>query len=333
MRRVLFTVVKVAIAVVLLYVLLRGTRWSDFRDAFEHVRWPWFVLAIFLHIPGYLISAWRWRLLLVAQGERIPFRKLVESYVVATFFNCTMLGTLGGDMVRLTDTGLGRKRGAQAASSILVERLTGLVTMVLLAALGMLLLALGGMSGHLGALVWAALVLFALFCAGLVVLIRPGITRRLADLSGRIVPFAGRLGHKLADSLEVFHADRRPVYISLAWALLLQLNVAAHWFCLALAMGAPAVRVAPLRYAFGYMVLAPLITLILMLPLTPGGAGIRELTLDELRGGLGFPLTEAGAASAILMGWLQVASVLVYGAAGFVIFITRSFRRRSAESA
>ena len=333
-RRFLLIGVKITVAAALLVLLLRGVHWTDFRAAFERILWPWFALAAFLHFPGYLISAWRWRLLLVAQGERIPLKKLVESYLVATFFNYALLGTLGGDVIRLTDTGLGRKRGAQAASSILVERLTGLIAMVFLAAIGLLLLALsGGVSRGLSGVVWGALALFAVFCAGLVVLSHPRITRRLAGLMGRFLPFAGRLGHKLADALDVFRADRRPVYANLGWALLLQVNVAAHFFCLALAMGLPAVREAPLQHAFGYMVLVPLITLILMLPLTPGGAGVRELTLKELRRGLGFAATAAGAASVILMGWLQVASVLIYGAAGIVIFVTRSLRTRTTKSA
>ncbi|MBN1917798.1 MAG: flippase-like domain-containing protein [Verrucomicrobia bacterium] len=328
-RRVLLVAVKLTVAVALLYVLLRDMQWSDFRDDLRGIRWPWFALAVFLHLPGYLISAYRWRLLLVAQGERISLRKLVESYIVATFFNCTLLGTLGGDVVRLRDTGLGRKRGAQAASSILVERLTGLITMVLLAAAGMGLLALtGGISTRFGVLVWGALGLFAVSCAGLVVLTHPRVARRLAALLGRLVPPGGRLGQKLADALEVFRTNRRPVYANLAWALLLQVNVAAHWFCLALALGVPAVRETPLQCAFAFMAIVPLITLVLMLPLTPGGAGVRELTLRQLRQGLGFAATHAGAASVVLMGWLQVVSVLAYGAAGFVIFIARSFRAR-----
>lgn len=328
-RRILLVAVKIIIAAVLLYLLLRGTQRSDFRNAFDAIRWPWFALAVFLHFPGYLISAWRWRLLLVAQGQRIPLWRLFESYIVATFFNYALLGTLGGDAIRLSDTGLGQKRGAQAASSILVERLTGLAAMLFLATLGMVLLALTGKSSSgIGAVACGALALFALFLVALMVLTHPRVTRWAADLVGKLVPFAGRLGHKLADALEVFRADRRPVYANLAWALLLQVNVAAHYFCLALAMGLPAVREAPLQYVFGYMVLVPLITLILMIPITPGGAGLRELTLKELRGGLGIPATAAGVEQAYVLGWLQVASVLVYGAAGAVIFIARSLRKK-----
>jgi len=328
-RRLLLGAAKIVIAVVLLYLLLRGTQRSDFRDALRAIRWPWFALAAFLHFPGYLISAWRWRILLRAQGQQIPFWKLVESYIVATFFNYALLGTLGGDVIRLTDTGLGQKRGAQAASSILVERLTGFIAMVLLAAIGVLLLALTGKtSSSMNAAVWGALVLFALFCAGLIVLTHPQVARRLAVLADKFMPFAGRLGHKLADALAVFHADRRPVYANLAWALLLQVNVAAHYFCLGLAMGLPAVREAPLQHAFNYMVLVPLITLILTIPITPGGAGVRELTLKELRRGLGIPATAAGVEQAYVLGWAQVASVLLYGAAGFVIFIARLSRRK-----
>ncbi len=326
--RLLIAVIKIAIAAALLYLLLRKMEWASLRDAFHGIRWWWFALALFLHFPGYLISAWRWRILLRAQGQFIPFWKLVESYIVATFFNYTLLGTLGGDVVRMSDTGLGQKRGAQAASAVFVERLTGLAALIFLAGLGMAFIALaGGGSSAMQHLVWGALVLFALFCVALYVLTHPRVVEWAARLLDRPWPLFGtarRLLLKLKDALAVFHDDKRPVYANLAWALLLQVNVAAHYFCLGLAMGLPDLYGAPLRAAFNYMVLVPVITLILMVPLTPGGAGVREWTLRELRRGLGFAATGQGVARAVLMGWLQVASALVYGAVGLVLFLGRS---------
>jgi uncharacterized protein (TIRG00374 family) len=331
-RRVLTATVKVAIAAVLLFLVLRQMKWGNVRDAFRGIRWWWFALALFLHFPGYLISAWRWRILLRAQGQHIPFWKLVESYVVATFFNYTMLGTLGGDVVRMADTGLGRKRGAQAASAVFLERLTGLAALVLLAGLGMALIALVGGEPSAGrGLVPAALALFAVFCVGLYALTHPRVVDAAARLLDRPWPLFGaahRIVLKLKSALAVFHDDKRPVYANLAWALLLQVNVAAHYFCLGLAMGLPDLYSAPLRCAFNYMMLVPLITLILMIPITPGGAGVREWTLRGLRRGLGFAPTAAGADRAVTMGWLQVASALVYGAVGFVLFLTRSLRAK-----
>lgn len=331
-KRILVAAVKIAIAAALLYLLLRKMEWANFRDAFGSIRWVWFGVALFLHFPGYMISAWRWRILLRAQGQDIAFWKLVESYIVATFFNYTLLGTLGGDVVRMSDTGLGQKRGAQAASAVFVERLTGLAALIFLAGLGMTFIALaGGGSSAMQHLVWGALVLFALFCVALYVLTHPRAVAWLARLLDKPWPLfrtAGRMVLKLQEALAVFRENRRPVYANLAWALLLQVNVAAHYYCLGLAMGAPSLVTDPLRHVFNYMVLVPIITLILMVPVTPGGVGIREWTLSRpvVRNGLGFPATAAGTEPAVLMGWLQVASALVYGAVGLVLFLGRSFR-------
>lgn len=338
-RRILLAAVKIAIAAVLLTLLLRGMKWADFRAAFWAIRWGWFVAAVALHFPGYVISAWRWGILLRAQGQHIPFRRLLESYLVATFFNYTLLGTLGGDFVRMYHTGLGQKRGAQAASAVLVERLTGLATMILLAALGMALLALWrgeaaeGATATMHWLVWGAAALFVLFCAALSLLTHPRVVGWLAGLLDRPWPLFGAVRRallKLHEALAVFRGNPRPVYVNLAWALLLQINVAAHYFCLGLAMAPAALMAAPLRHALSYIVLVPIVTLILMIPVTPGGVGIREWTLSRpvVRSGLGFSATSAGAANAVLLGWLQVASVLIYGGVGLVLFLTRSLRLR-----
>ena len=326
-RRLVVTAIKIGIAAVLVVLLLRSMEWQDFREAFEGIRWGWFVLAVVLHFPGYLISAWRWRILLRAQEQDIPFWKLVESYLVATFFNYTLLGTLGGDIVRMTDTGLGKKRGAQAASAVFVERLTGFAAMVFVAGLGLALMALSAQATSSMSLVAVgAFVLFAVFGVALYVLAHPLVLEWIAGLLDRPWPLfatARRVLLKLKDALAVFRNNKRPVYVNLAWALLLQLNVAAHYLCLGLAMGLPAGR-----YAFGYLALVPLITLILTIPVTPGGVGVREWTLRELRSGLGFSATVAGGAQVVLMGWLQVGSALLYGAVGLVFFVARTFRTK-----
>ena len=52
-----------------------------------------------------LISAWRWGLLLArAAHRRSPFGTLLNSYLVATFFNNFLPSNIGGDVIRIRDT-------------------------------------------------------------------------------------------------------------------------------------------------------------------------------------------------------------------------------------
>ena len=385
-KRVLIFAIKSGIAAVLLYLLLRTTRYEEFADNFRRISWWWFLAATSLHIVGYLVSAHRWRILLVAQGVQISLWKLIKSYIIATFFNYVLLGTLGGDISRAYDTGLRSRKGAQAVSAVFVERLTGLVAMMFLAAVGILFLLVGpgGISvsafWNVQAAIATCAAMFILLFATIFVLFHPRIVKKIAAKLDRPPPFASffkRRNHrfglsgagwverhgatprpnallekepkivkKIAAKLDrpapffgrvrkiflsfhsaitVYRADLTPIYKNLFWALVLQLNVTLHYFFIGLAMGLP------LLNFFSYMVIVPAITLILMIPITPGGAGVREWTLRELRTGIGFSGARSAIAGSTLLGWLQVASVLLYGVIGFLMFGYRLFSTKRSK--
>jgi glycosyltransferase 2 family protein len=129
-------------------------------------------------------------------------------------------------------------------------------------------------------------------------------------------------------AVSVYRTNRRPIYKNLLWAAALQLNVIAHWFLIGLAMGPSlALRENLLYYVYNYMIIVPAMTLVLMIPVTPGGFGVREWTVWAFRAPLGFA-AGAGRDTAALMGWLQVATVLFYGIVGFLMFLFRLFRVR-----
>jgi hypothetical protein len=292
------------------------------------------VVAAALHILGYIISAHRWRLLLLAQGLRPSLYQLIKSYVIATFFNYVLLGTVGGDVYRAYDSGVKSKKGAEAVSAVFIERLTGVVAMMVLAAVGMLLL-LTGPTRLSESTFWSvgsgvgicAVVLLGLI-AVLLVLLHPRTVKRIAAFLDRPAPFFGKLRKivlSLHASVTVYRTNRRPIYKNLLWAAALQLNVIAHWFLIGLAMGSSLhLRDNLLYYVYNYMVIVPALTLVLMIPVTPGGFGVREWTVWAFRTPLGFA-AGAGKNTAALMGWLQVATVLFYGFIGFLMFLYRLF--------
>ena len=84
--------------------------------------------------------AYRWLLLLRARGRRdVPLGWLTETYFVALLLGQVLPTAVGGDAVRLVD--LARRTGAraEAAASIVVDRVVGTFALVVLAAAGGLL--------------------------------------------------------------------------------------------------------------------------------------------------------------------------------------------------
>ena len=97
--------------------------------------WPWLLLGASLHITGLLFSSLRWQILLRAQDIHQPIRKLFAYYMVGHFFNMFLPTKVGGDVVRIYDTSKDHGSTAQPLAVILVERVSGMLTMLLLAAL------------------------------------------------------------------------------------------------------------------------------------------------------------------------------------------------------
>jgi len=336
-KQLLIFLLKSGIAAILLYFLLRATRYEDFARNLRGISWRWLAAATSLHLVGYLVSAYRWRILLLAQGLHPSLRELIKSYVVATFFNYILPGTVLGDISRAYDTGLRSRKGAQAVSAVFVERVTGVVAMMFLAAVGTVFLLLGptrlstSAFWNVQAAVGTCAVMFLLLFTMLLVLFHPRIAQVIAGRLDRPAPFFGKLRKiflSFHSAITVYRSDLTPVYKNLFWALVLQLNVTVHYFLIGLAIGLPLLS-HPLHYFCSYMVIVPAVTLILMIPITPGGVGVRGWTLRELRSGLGFdPTASSGIAGAVLMGWLQLATVILYGIVGFLMFLYRLFLAR-----
>jgi uncharacterized protein (TIRG00374 family) len=340
-RHALIFLIKSAVAALLLFLLLRKTRYQDFAESLRGVVWWWLAAAATLHIVGYIISAHRWRILLLAQGLRPSLCQLIKSYVIATFFNTILLGTVGGDIYRAYDSGVKNKKGAEAVSAVFIERLTGVAAIMILAAVGMLFLLTGptrlsaSAFWSVGAGIGICAVVFLGLVAVLLVLLHPRTAKRIAAILDRPAPLFGKLRKivlSLHSAVTVYRSNRRPIYKNLLWAGALQLNVIAHWLLIGLAMGSLLhLRTNPLYYLYSYMIIVPALTLVLMIPVTPGGFGVREWTVWAFRTPLGFA-AGAGRDTAALMGWLQVATVLFFGVIGFLMFLFRLFSVRRSRA-
>ena len=326
--------IKLAIAGGLLYLLFRktGAKWSDLKGAFAQIgnHWGWFTIAILLHIPGYILQALRWGGLLRAQKMSVPMPSLLESYVVATFFNNILLGSFGGDVIRAYDTGFRDKKGkgAEAAAVVLVDRISGLVVLMFMGVLGMFFvdwskLNVAGQKSPVPYLVITAVAFFGVI-VGIIVMLRPAVAQWvLGHIRGR-----GKIGAKVHAVLEkvynalIVYADKKAALLmALFWGLLHGINVVIHYYILAITLG---LDVNFWRDIWGFFIAVPVIQVISAIPLTPSGHGTGDAAHVMLK-----PLLRATtAAQAIAIRWTFIATTLVWAFIGFLVFLLRMVRGR-----
>jgi uncharacterized protein (TIRG00374 family) len=306
-RKWLWLLVRLVVSAGLLGFLLRRIDLSRLVELVRDADLRFLATPIALLITFLIFAALRWRILLESLGTRLAMRRLVAYYFVGLFFNNFLPTTVGGDALRgyyLSREGSGK---AEAFASVFVERLSGIVALLILASAASLVIyaSLGDSTVVLwisaGIAVTAAII-FSFFSATVASAIEPGLAR---------LTFFG-LGAKLTrflSALRLYRAQRRAVGAAVAISCLIQsLHICANFF-VGRAIG---VEVS-LRY---YFLFVPIITVVSMLPLTINGVGIRENAFVLLFGRVGM-----GAAEATSISLLVFATWVLISLIGGVIFL------------
>ena len=270
--RPLVTTLKVALAVGLVVWMVRGGRLdlSQVAGAFE--RWPELagVAVIYSMVVG--ITAWRWNLLLRAQGIQMCLREAFSLTMIGLLFNIVIPGSVGGDVMK--GYYVSRRAGprkTEAFGTILVDRMVGLLSLLtvasLAAAANVRLVRRSGRLAPLGTLAITAVAAGVLFLALAVVCSRRTALalKRLADR----VPLA-LLAARCVGVLVPF--QKTPSTLPLAFAVSVPCHVLA---CLGFYLSARAVGGGdvPFRY---FLSITPLGLLTTALPVAPCGLGVGQ---------------------------------------------------------
>jgi hypothetical protein len=123
--------IKIGVSAILLYVLFSRIDTAELWAQVRNASIGWIVTALAVYFLMILVATWRWRVLLRRQHVSMPFGRLLNSYLAATFANNFLPSNIGGDVIRISDTpgrevqdtghrhrsGRPRRRRARLASS------------------------------------------------------------------------------------------------------------------------------------------------------------------------------------------------------------------------
>ncbi len=269
-------------------------------------------LAIFLATTAGM--AWRWQLLLAARRIRERLGFLTGLYFVGYAAGQVLPTSIGGDAVRIVEHGRRHPgRRGEVAAAVLLERVIGSAGTLLLVAVG-LAVAAGRLRG-IGYLVWIEVVSVALVAAGCFLLFSRRARARLRFLR----PLAARLrvegpASSVYEGLHRYRDHPRALTAVLGVTVVLQAaRIAAIWLC----GEAVGVDVSPLVY----VVLGPLLFLVMMVPFTINGLGVREAFFVAFLGRFG-----VDADAAFATGFLFYAITIATALPGGAILLWRSAR-------
>ncbi len=309
--RFLLTALKILFSGGLLYWLIHDLELKQVGLVIADANVGLLSLAFMMFFLGYLITAFRWRMLLSAQGVHARIGFLVQSFMVAIFFNNLLPSTIGGDIVRVYDSWrLGNSRSG-AASVVVVDRLMGLLALASYALITVMAARqLADLVPALPALVLGA----ALAVGGLTwfVFFAPlRLYQNLEQYLDRRTTQPWRIIAKIASAFSAFRGRRDLLVRAFGLSLLLQLNVIVHFIIVSRALGIDI----PVLAMF---TMIPLSIFVTMLPVSINGIGLREGVFVFFFSAYGIDAVEA-----IAFAWIALGFVMLQGVIGGILFATR----------
>jgi len=258
--------VEALISAVVLGLLLR---WAGIHQVAQTLRGTdlrWFLPAVLVSAVTVPAMALRWGLLLRAKRVPVSFGWLTRTFFVSLFAGQFLPAAIGGDAVRVVELGRRTHDAPEAVASVLIDRLVGLVSLVVLAVVALLISGPGSRAGVIaveagfGAAAAGALAL--LFSSRL----RGIVARRLEPRpAGRRLAVGGRF----YDALHAYRSHRRTLVAVGLIALAVQAARVGVIWMLVQALG--------LHVPDSVVLLAgPVVFAALALPVSLNGIGVRE---------------------------------------------------------
>jgi uncharacterized protein (TIRG00374 family) len=116
-----------------LYLAFRGENFSDVVDVLLGLNLWIFAGAMCIYIISQLIFVTRWSLLLRAQSIKISFWSAFRLHLLGLFYNNCLPGSVGGDLPRAWYVTKHTDKKLEAALSVFVDRVIGLIGMLIMA--------------------------------------------------------------------------------------------------------------------------------------------------------------------------------------------------------
>ncbi|NND81573.1 MAG: flippase-like domain-containing protein [Gammaproteobacteria bacterium] len=275
MNRKIFKILQIFITLALLTLVLHqaGLFAAEGRRAFVELlsgaNFGYLFLSVLVGVLINMSSALKWFMLTRARGIAAGYWRIFCYYLIGQFYNQILPTSVGGDVVRSYQLGKFSGRQADALASVFVERYTGVLVLLLVAAVAVL----SQSTVFDVPFVNASLTAFAIGLAGIAwLLFDQRLYRWVKQLVSAKLPLTGGVFaklDKLLASVDVY--KKNPT--ALMWAFI---NSLVFYFIAVLNVYVTAL-VFQIDVQFVHVLIAtPIIMLIMNIPLSVGNIGLME---------------------------------------------------------
>ena len=270
MKERLTTGLKIVVSLALIAWIFSRVDLAEVGRHLASAKIPYLLAAVVVYLAAIVVNGVKWQILLRAQKVAIPFPALLRFLFIGFFFNNLLPANVGGDVMR--GYGLARytDRAAEAAVSVVVDRIIGLMAYLSTAAIAAIVAVNFAGFKNLQQVEWLAFA--ALLAVGL--LFAAFMSRRLRGIITRILSwrFLARLApvwKSVSNGLNAYRFNYGALLSSLLVALVgIACTTLVNWL-LSQSMGGHMPLLSILMFN-------PLIALVLMIPISIGGLGVSQ---------------------------------------------------------
>lgn len=254
--------IKYALGIILIYWVYRNSAGLDLVKIKSVIFSKYIFILILLRAAAFVLTAWRWQVILKDLEIHTKFSRIFELSVLGTFLNYVIPGAVSGDVIKGWSLKDETPHRARLAVSLLVDRVSGLVSMVFLSGIGLLILALLNPQqlDHISQFIQ------------LKTLALPATIGFTTMILVSIALFKTQRGKRWRSKL----IELKPFLNMKVWLKATLITLPAHafyvyfLFCSAQFMNYPGVDL------LGFFVVLPLASVATAIPITPGGLGVGQ---------------------------------------------------------
>ena len=280
-------IIRLAITAVILALLARGIDFGDSARAIASIDLRYLALVLALVAVDRCVMIWRWILLLRSSGIAITNAAAARLFLVSSFVGSFLPAGVGADAARAYGLSRETTSGSEALASVAIDRLLGVMSITVMAMVGVSAWPPASRDWRFIAAVIAMMIL----CRAMLSAtwwIRTLIPTRFHDRS--IVKRMLRLG----DALGRYRHRRQVLAHVMIWSLAVQLLRITQAYYLGVGLG----LTVPYSY---YLLFMPIGLLMLLLPISISGFGVPQGVIVWLLRPMGIPDAQSFALSTLIV--------------------------------
>jgi uncharacterized protein (TIRG00374 family) len=256
--RVLKAIIKATISIILIVAIFYFIDIEVLFNKLLSINKYYIALAFILLTAQYLLSSFKWKIILMVDGINVPFRYLLQNYYIGNFISLFLPSSFGGDIYRIFALKKHSYDVSKNTSSVLFDRITGLFALISISIVSFALF------GYFSKNLWL-IVAYFIGVLLFIIITSDYAINKLAAIQHRVIRFP----YKILKSFNQYIKQPKYLFPTLLVSFIFQANIVfiVSLYCAALNIS--------VQYSYLFIVV-PLIYLTEALPISINGLGVRE---------------------------------------------------------